>query len=424
LSTLYLRLPSKAAFDSTTQWEVLDCPYALAAPSGLLEQEGVASLSQVSALVARSQRVVLLVAASDVTMLRVQMPPMSAARQRAALPNLVEDQLITDPAECIVIGGALADGLRTVAVVQRAWLELMTRTVLGSGMARISALPAQMCVPHVADQVQATVLEHDADIELTLRLSAQDAMGVAILPEHPASAAREAVDAALAMAHGQPLVLRVPRERVPAYQQAAADLGAAELVTVQADSWQQWITGAGGAGIDLALGLGASARPKLNWKPWRLPLVLAGLLLAVNLVPLNMEWMRLKREYDGLRASMTQIYKAAFPNETVIVDPLAQTRQKVAAGRRNAGQGAPDDFNALAAAFGEAWQSAAARSPGAALPTLAGMEYRERSLFVRLKPGAQLPFDAVSAALARRNLSLAAAPEQAGVVMWQVKTGK
>lgn len=46
MSTLYLRLPSKAAFDSTAQWEVLDCPYALAAPSGLLEQEGVAALSQ------------------------------------------------------------------------------------------------------------------------------------------------------------------------------------------------------------------------------------------------------------------------------------------------------------------------------------------------------------------------------------------
>ena len=423
MSTLYLRLPSKAAFDSSAQ-EAPACPYALASASGMLEQEGITSLAQASALVARAQRVVLLVAASDVTMLRVQLPPMSAARQRAALPNLVEDQLITDPAECIVIGGGLEDGLRTVAVVQRAWLELLVRTVLGSGMARIAALPAQMCVPAHAEHVEAVVFEDDAGSEVTLRLGAQEGMGLAILPEHPAQGASEAVDAVLAMAGGRPLLLRVPPERVPAFVQAVATLGAAEQATVQSDNWQQWISGAATAGVDLALGLGASARPRLNWKPWRPAMVLALLLLLVNVVPLNIEWVRLKREYDGLRSAMTQIYKSAFPNETVIVDPLAQARQKVVAGRRNAGQGTPDDFSAMAAAFGEAWAAAAPRGANGLQPTLAGLEYRERSLVVRLKPEAQAPFDAVSAALARRNLALTAAPEQPGVVIWQVRAGK
>ncbi len=155
-----------------------------------------------------------------------------------------------------------------------------------------------------------------------------------------------------------------------------------------------------------------------------MPLVLATLLVLVNVVPLNIEWVRMKRQYDGLRASMLQIYKGAFPNETVIVDPLAQARQKVAAGRRNAGQGAPDDFGAMAAAFGEAWLAAAPRGASGLQPTLAGLEYKERSLFVRLKPEAQAPFDAVSSALSRRNLTLTAAPEQSGVVVWQVKSGK
>ena len=396
MSTLYLRLPSKAAFDASAQ-EALACPYALASASGMLEQEGVTSLPQASALVARAQRVVLLVAASYVTMLRVQLPPMSAARQRAALPNLVEDQLITDPAECIVIGGGLEDGLRTVAVVQRTWLELLVRTVLGSGMARIAALPAQMCVPAHAEQIEAVVFEDDSGSEVTLRLGPQEGMGLAILPEHPAQAASEAVDAVLAMAGGRPVALRVPPERSAAFAHA---------------------------GIDLALGLGASARPRLNWKPWRASMVLALLLLLVNVVPLNVEWVRMKREYDGLRASMAQIYKSAFPNETVIVDPLAQARQKVAAGRRNAGQGAPDDFNAMAAAFGEAWAAAAPRGANGLQPTLAGLEYRDRSLLVRLKPEAQAPFDAVSAALARRNLAMTAAPEQPGVVIWQVRAAK
>jgi len=308
--------------------------------------------------------------------------------------------------------------------VQRSWLELLVRTVLGSGMARIAALPAQMCVPAHAEHIEAVVFEDNIGSEVTLRLGTQEGMGLAILPEHPSQAAAEAVDAVLAMAGGRPVLLRVPPERVPAFMQAADALGAAEQATVQADSWQQWISGAAHAGVDLALGLGASARPRLNWKPWRPAIVLALLLLLVNVVPLNIEWMRLKREYDGLRASMAQIYKSAFPNETVIVDPLAQARQKVAAGRRSAGQGAPDDFNAMAAAFGEAWAAAAPRGANGLQPTLAGLEYKERSLLVRLRPEAQAPFDAVSAALARRNLALSAAPEQPGIVIWQVKAGK
>lgn len=420
MSTLYLRLPSRAAFDSTAQWEVMGCPYALADGPGAIRQEGVAALAQLSALTARAQRVVMLIAASDVTLLRVHLPPMSAARQRAALPNLVEDQLITDPAECVVVGGALADGLRTVAVVQRAWLERMAKIVLGSGHARIAAVPAQLCLPPPDQELHAAVLEQDADIEIALRTAPQEGIGLPLLPDQFSTAAREAVEAVLALAGAQAVRLAVPAERFAVYQQAVAEIGAQERIALQADAWGLWIAGAAGAGIDLASGLGAALAPKLNWKPWRWPLVLAALLLLVNIVPLNIEWLRAKREADMLRASMTQIYRSAFPNETVVVDPMAQMRQKIAAGRRNAGQAGPEDFSALAAAFGEAWNGAAQGNA----PTIAGLEYRDRSLYVKLRPEAQVPFDAVKAALAARRLELVAAPEQPGVVVWQLRSAK
>jgi general secretion pathway protein L len=420
LSTLYLRLPSRAAFDSTAQWEAMGCPYALADGPGAIRQEGVAALAQLSALTARASRVVMVVAASDVTLLRVNLPPMSAARQRAALPNLVEEELVTDPAECVVVGGALADGLRTVAVTQRAWLERMARIVLGSGHARIAAVPAQMCLPAPNDHVHGAVLEQDADIEIALRTAPQEGLGLPLLPDQFSTAAREAIEAALTLAGARPLQLAVPQERFTAYQAAVAELGAAEHVTLTTDAWGPWIAGAMTAGIDLATGLGAALAPKMNWRPWRWPLVLAALLLLVNIVPLNIEWLRAKREYDMLRASMTQIYRSAFPNETVVVDPMAQMRQKLAAGRRNAGQAGPEDFTALAAAFGEAWSSAA----GGNAPTIAGLEYRDRSLTIKLRPDAQVPFDKVKAALSGRALELTAAPEQPGVVVWQLRSAK
>jgi general secretion pathway protein L len=398
----------------------MGCPYALADGPGAIRQQGVAALAQVSALSARAQRVVMLVAASDVTLLRVNLPPMSAARQRAALPNLVEDQLITDPADCAVVAGALADGLRTVAVAERAWLERMARIVLGSGNTRIAAVPAQLCLPAPDDAIHGAVLEQDADIEIALRTAPQEGIGLPLLPDQFSTAAREAIEAVLTMTGAQAVSLAVPQERFAAYQQAVAELGVQERVALHADAWPQWIAGALTTGVDLATGLGAALAPKLNWRPWRLPLVLAALLLLVNVVPLNIEWLRAKREADTLRASMTQIYRSAFPNETVVVDPLAQMRQKITAGRRNAGQAGPEDFTALAAAFGEAWSNAAQGNA----PTIAGLEYRERSLYIRLKPEAQVPFDAVKAALSGRRLELTAAPEQPGVVVWQLRSAK
>ena len=86
-------------------------------------RQGTAPLSELSDTVAKAQRVVLLLAASDVTVLRLQVPPLSSARLKAALPNLVEDRLLTDPSDCVVVAGGLSGGLRTIAVVQRAWLD-------------------------------------------------------------------------------------------------------------------------------------------------------------------------------------------------------------------------------------------------------------------------------------------------------------
>ena len=86
----------------------LYCHYAAASPGGAIEREGVAALSELAEQVKRAQRVVLLLAASDVTLLRIKMPPLSGAKLRAALPNLVEDRLMSDPEECVVVAGWMA----------------------------------------------------------------------------------------------------------------------------------------------------------------------------------------------------------------------------------------------------------------------------------------------------------------------------
>ncbi len=125
----------------------------------------------------------------------------------------------------------------------------------------------------------------------------------------------------------------------------------------------------------------------------------------------------MKREANALRANMMQTYRSTFPNETLIVDPLAQMRQKVIAAQQESGQMAPDDFLALAANLSEVWDSIA--NSGNKMPGIAAIEYRNRSLLVRPKADGTMPVEQLKAALAVRNLTLT--QQSAGV--WQIRSG-
>jgi general secretion pathway protein L len=419
LSTLYIRLPSKAAADSLEPGQPLYCQFASVASSGAVEREGTAALSELSEPAARAQQVVLLLAASDVTLLRVKVPPLSGARLKAALPNLIEDQLMSDPAECVVVAGDSVDGLRTVAVVHRGWLELLHKTLLALGARKVAALPAQLCLPFQPDAVSAAVIEHGSEIDVTVRLAEQDGIGLAIVADQPESAAFEVIQSLVAVVPQAPIALYVPQSRMHDYQESLHTVVHAapaleQRITLHTDNWPRWIAGADRSSINLMSGIGAAGGGGIDWRPWRWPLALAATLLAINAVGLNVDWLRMKREAEALRTGMIQTYKNAFPKETVIIDPVAQMRQKTAAARRESGQVASDDFIVLAAAFSEAWQAA---TQGAA--PIASLEYHDGSLLVKPKPGVE-PGERLRNALAARNLTLS----QPSAGVWQIRSAK
>lgn len=407
--------------DNAAHWIALPCPYALVSGGDTIEREGNAALSDLAGLIGGAQRVVLLVAASDVTLLHLKLPPLSPTRLRAALPNLIEDQLMSDPAECVVVAGETEAGLRTVAVVQRGWLEILLQTFNSYGARQIVALPSQLCLPLPSGGVAASVTPFGTEFDLTLRLSEQNGMGLPLLPDEINAAPQDAVQTICAIVPTAPVALYVPQEQVPAYQSAAELLLPMEQrVTVFADSWMRWIAGARSTSLNLLTGLGVAGSPGLDWRRWRWPMVLGMLLLLLNIGALNFEWWRLSREAAQLRTSMVQIYKTAYPKETVIVDPAAQMRQKIAAAQRDAGQAAPDDFAALAAGFAVAWSGVQQNVAGPTRPALAGIEYRDRSLLVKPKAQPDVPIAQMKAALAQQNLSLS----QSAPGIWQIRSVK
>jgi general secretion pathway protein L len=427
LSTLYLRLPSKAVADSTPNWLGLACPFALVSngdvsQGGAIEREGVTPLSDLAGTIAKMQRVVLLLAGSDVTVLNMQIPPLSAAKLKTALPNLVEEQLLCDPADCVIVAGGLSDGLRSIAMVQRAWLDLLAKTFTALGARNIAALPAQSCLSGQAGMVTAAIYQRDSGTDLTLRLSEQDGIGLAIDGGSDAAAARGIIQTLCAIVPAAPVTLYVPQAALHAYQEVVNDTHAwEERISVSVDNWTHWIAGARGTAIDLMGGMATNSSHRLDWQAWRWPLALAAAVLLTNVIALNIDWWRMKSEADTLRSSMTRIYRTAYPNESVIIDPYAQMQQKIAIAKRESGLAAPDDFTAMTAAFGAAWASVTAVLP--ASPSIAALEYRERGLTVRLK-GREAPTQQMKAALAERDLSLELAPEQSDAVIWRIRGSK
>jgi general secretion pathway protein L len=434
LSTLYIRAPSRAVAGNTPDWPALPCMFALVSHGSAIERQGTAPLPDLSDTMAKAQRVVLLLAGSDVTVLRLQVPPLSAARLKAALPNLVEERLIADPGDCVVVAGGQSDGLRTIAVVQRAWIDILAKTLSAFGARHITAYPAQLCLPYQSDQpgsVTAAINDVDdgdqnAGIDMTLRLSEQDGIGLAIAHEKDDSAAHIAVRTLCAIVPENPIVLYVPQTLVRAYQEVVNDtIALSKRISVSSDNWSRWIAGANLATLDLMAGLGAGTGPRLDWRPWRWSLALAGAILVINVTALNIGWWHMKAETKTLRATMVQIYRSAYPRESVIIDPLAQMHQKIATAKHDAGLAAPDDFTSITAALGEAWTSVVAKAAaGKATPAIAALEYHDHSLFVRLKPSGDIPTQQMKIALAKFNLALDLAPAESGAVVWQIRGAK
>ncbi|GAB2856864.1 hypothetical protein GCM10027277_26590 [Pseudoduganella ginsengisoli] len=404
MTTLYIRYPARAAADSGA---IQQCHFALLGDSGNVMQQGVSALGNMAELVASARRVVLLLAAADVTLLRVKTPPLSAARLKAALPALVEDQLLGDPADCILalapLGPDESEGERTVAVVQRAWLEVLVKALVAQGAHAVSAVPAQLCLPLQPGGASAAIALDDAGLELTLRTGHHAGLGLTVAPEPEA-----ALHTLRALAGEAPLTVYLPAALAPQYQPVASNMVG---VSVEHDNWTHWVAAARTAGPDLAAGMATGTQARAL-RRWRWPAALAILAVIVNVAGLNIEWLRMKREYADIRKGMEQTFRAAYPQEAML-DPVAQMRRNIANAKANSGELAPDEFTALAAALGEGLAATGRRD------VVAGLAYKERMLTVKLKPntvdaGVR---DQVKGALSQRGLALS---EGEGGV-WQIR---
>ncbi|WP_374359393.1 type II secretion system protein GspL [Pseudoduganella danionis] len=405
MSTLFIRYPAKASVENGA---AQSCAFALVGDAGNLMQQGAAPLGNLADLVAVARRVVLLLAAADVTLLQVTAPPLSPARLKAALPGLVEEQVLGDPAECVLAASAAdAQGLRTVAVAQRVWLERLAQALLAQGAHSIALLPAQLCLPYQPGTVTAALGVSDAGYELAVRAAQSAGFGMT-LPAQP----QAALQTLRALAGSDPVTLYLPAGLLPQFAALQAGSEAVHGISVLEDQWVHWIAAARAGALDLAPALGTTGNAGRQWQRWRWPLRIAVLALLVNVIGLNVEWLGLRRDADSVRQTMLQTFKATYPNEPAIY-PLEQMRKNIALAKADGGEAAADEFTTLSAALGEAL---------AVLPRkdiIATLEYRERALLLKVKPNMvdAAALGQLRAALTARQLDLV----ESSAGSWQIR---
>jgi general secretion pathway protein L len=428
--TLYLRLPARTgpsnATDATNAIHVgypagtqgtsaiQTIPLALAlAMRGRPLRTATASLSELAPQVTQVSQVVLLLAASDVTLLRIAVPPLSATRLRAALPSLIEEFVIGDTAECAIAAGAEADGQRLIAVCDRDWLKNWIDALRQSGARRIHVLPISLCLPSPNSHLSAALFQYAHRYELALRLSDHEGIGLAVDVDDEIQLPNAVARLIVTLAGNHPVSLSVPAAQVALFEKWI-DVEQLSQITLTEQQWSDWIAASAKVSVDLISAFEGNQRAAFPWREWRWPIALAAAASLVNIAAINADWWRLRSEGQQLRDEITDIYRRSFPNETVVLDPLAQIKQKIAASRQASGQLNTSDFVVLAAALGEVWREA-----GNDLRAIDALDYRDGTLTIKLKKTAQVSLAAMRSLLATRELQLTPSPTDP--LLWQVK---
>jgi len=336
------------------------------------------------ALLPKANDVELAFDTADVFMTTLQAPKLADSKLRQALPNLLEDRLLTDIQDChfaFMPAGARA-GTTTVggapripvAVIDRGLLTRALDIMAEAGYRVRSAFSAMYTVPAPAAGTLSVRVHGESNV---VRTSAHEGFSFEF--------DRTGVPAALLLT-----IKQLGIKKILAYGSDAnhlarleAPLGASVEIqrqpmdiaaTTNAVNLLQGPFATGGLLANLAL-------PKVSRQALKLPAIYAALGAAVYLVGLNAYWMKLSSENDSVRARMASAYRSAFTQGASLPDTsdfVLLAKRNIGALRARAGIASPDDFSVLNA-------QAAQLLTMAPVGSVSGLEYRDGILHVKFK---------------------------------------
>jgi general secretion pathway protein L len=311
------------------------------------------------ALLPRADRVVAVLADTDVSWHRLDVPKAPAARLRAALAGAMEEALLDDDAALHFALGPLAEAGQNgwVAVMNRPWLvatlaELARHGVRVDKLAPASA-PQDVISGHfhideadadAGDDVVPTLVLGGPDGVVCLRLQGQLARallpGAAGTPDAapPRWTATPAAAAAAERWLGGPVTVLGDAERALQAARDAADLRQFDLAPRH-------------RGLQ-ALREAGRGLLKPEWRPVRWGLAA---LVGLQIVGLNAWAWQQQRAIEQRQAAMVELLKRSHPQVRAVLDAPVQMQRETEQLRARAGRPGEGDLELLLAAAAAAW---------------------------------------------------------------------
>ncbi|MCU0768355.1 MAG: type II secretion system protein GspL [Burkholderiaceae bacterium] len=340
------------------------------------------------ALLPKAASVDLVFDPADVFVTAIEPPKLSEGKLRLALPNILEDRLLAEAADChfafnIPRGGT---GTTTIAALPKMPVAVIDRGVL------TRALDACIEAGYRVRAAYSEIYTVPAPSAGVLSVRVDRGRGVARSATHDGFAfelATDEVPAALALA-----VRQLGVRRIQAYGRDAARLQSlATELNVQVEPATAEVDA---ASTELAVNLmqGSFAQggmlgglmplagraAGLRGAALKAPLAWAAVAAVVAIAGMNAYWLKLEGEAKALRQQMESAFRSSFPETTAVVDPVLQTKRQLNDLRARAGQPSANDFSVLNA-------RTAMLLTAAPLGSVGGIEYRDGALKVRFKGG-------------------------------------
>lgn len=345
-------------------------PYAVSRDGATVAEHGMAAPALLPPA-ARGTEVVVIVPARLLSWHHVTLPKgigPGSPRLAAVLAGALEEHLLDEPEQ---LHFALAPDARAgepvcVAVCDKAWLTAHLKALDAAGRPAARIVPE--AEPRADSPPQALITGEPGRAELILTGGTQDVY-VLPLPDDAEAARLNAPnirDAQALTLLAEPPVTQLA-ERL--FQRPAQLITPAERwLTASRSRWDL-------AQMDLAQSSRARAARRLIalwrdllyaplWRPARWGLAL---LLAVNLIGLNVRAWHEKNDLAARRAQIAATLTATFPQVKAIVDAPAQMAREVQQLRQTSGSASPGDLEPMLAA----WASV---NENAAIPTV--IDYR------------------------------------------------
>ncbi len=391
--------------------------WALSADGLSLVRQGRSAPAQMPA----ADSVVAVVAAPDVAWHRPVLPKAPAARLRAALGGLLEDQLLDDDENLhlALAPGAAAGAPAWVAAVHKPWLQAQLGALASGGRAVDRVLPAWLPPEPAAAGADLAAAAHAVAPHAHVFVT-DEAAAHATLPGHePAGPAAQAwlacstagaplclplagslATAWLAQARTQGLQLSATPAAATLAERALAQAGGGGAPAVAVVSEAEQALAALRSGwqllqFDLAprhRGLRAAGHALSLWRSpaWRPARIGLAALLAVQLLGLNAWAWQQRQALASQRSAAEGLLRSAHPQVRAILDAPAQMRRETELLRERAGIAGDSDLETLLAATAAAWPDGAApagalrfepgrlslSAPGLAPPQLAQLRQR------------------------------------------------